>query len=232
MLSVKSLILCKIARIEHLQELQKGRIYMKNLKFHRDNAVMSPNSNLGDADEGIVVKSLKNIEIFMDNIKIGEAENLNAWIMKKCPIFCALIMNFTKTENADYEYIPDKRLINDFINGDVNDYGVLITCYDEFRVRCEKVLDRMELPYCFSHVVYDDKNPKFPKEEAFKYVFRKREELSYQNECRLLIETNIESDGYFELNIGDFSANSIILPASDFLNGKIKFKPNSKFKTV
>lgn len=207
-------VLCKIGLNSHIQALQNGFVYMKNIKYHREQEQKYPYFNTGDELEAMLLKKSNADFILNDTVKIP-VELHNVGLDEKYPIFCTMEKNLKMGQR----YLPDKRLKQDFALNKIEEYSVLIFDKETFINKCDDILSSKGIFGKSFKVQYTDKMP-FCK-NLYELAFYKRTRYEYQNEYRLLI--NYKVDDFFTMNIGSIKDKSFLISAKDFFENGLNF---------
>ena len=109
-------LLVKVGKMAHLEELRKGKMFMKPLSFHRENEKKYPSSGVGDADEGLVLRATKDmdLQLFVDGVAIEEVTMVQAFANCSNPVFCCAEANYERLENHMLSVIFKDDYLSDF----------------------------------------------------------------------------------------------------------------------
>lgn len=205
-------LLCKIARIEHLRQLQKGFLHMNRLDYYTKNEHVKKQSGAVDSREGMAAQNIT--VLFEAAGKKLTLKNAYIRVLSDKPIFCCMQMNFSEEiiQGKKYAFTPDPRLITDFASGEQSEYGILIFGKDDFKIRFIQAAERQKLIYAAAKVKYQDcDNPKdfMAPANQLRAIFRKDPIFAYQNEYRLFLQKTIQAP--LDFYIGDISDISYLL---------------------
>ncbi|UMZ73029.1 hypothetical protein [Natranaerofaba carboxydovora] len=223
-------ILAKFGEKKHLEELQKGKLFMKNFQFHINKEKEEKNKGLGDKNEATKIFYNPIIQITdpttkeTRNIETQKAEiRLDKHVKK--PVFCLTRLDakdfIIKEINEDYmeaQLSVDKgrkKVLKQF-----GPYSLLIS-NNQFVERLKQKLDN----FIFKRAIYEDKadNKNFIelfKEDDPDLFFYKDTYFMNQNEKRLvLFGENVED--YKVLDIGDLSDMSYLTETNKLLSGEL-----------
>ena len=207
-------ILCKIGLTNHIKALQNGIVYMKNLKFHKEQERKHPNLNIGDELEGVLLKNSKGYLVLNETEKIPVLLN-NLELDEKYPIFCAMKINLINGQR----FLPNKKLKSDFALNNIEEYSVLIFEKENFINKCNITLTNKGLDGVYSAIKYTDEF--LMCNNLYELAYKKRTRYKYQNEHRLLV--NYKVDDFFTIDIGSIKDKSFLTPAKDFFDNGILF---------
>ena len=228
----------KFGKLEHLQSLQKGTVYLKNCSYYRS----LEQKGQGDKLDG---KYFYNTDIVIepnsDNpIKLPALAIFDTFPEKDEPVFCATWVN---DKNAKLLQVKKDHFATIRIQLDVEkikkdfscDYGLIFN-YAEFQTKIKEYCRKNNI--CFDHGlvkyydIYNDlhnpwRNHYINKNDRF---FIKDIYFSYQNEIRWVVFKDVEEGkDYTTISIEPLSISKI-LPIQKFSNlevgAYIKEKPN------
>lgn len=203
---MKSNLLAKVTKLKYAEDIRAGKLYMNPLSFFRKLEM----DGIGDDQEGLLASGSSGLIKYKGEI-IGEMTNIRSYL--DFPVFCTLSVQFIRIADNHYKFIFPQKLLNEFMYDVAEEYVLLLIERSEFQRRVDKALSHLELQGYLGNVVYTDDKIVFPVDEMYKVAFRKRHLFSYQNECRLVVNSHVED--HFELNIGDIKDISWQYPIHD-----------------
>ena len=237
-IDLNSAIICKIQKLNRLQELQRGHVYMKTLDYFREKELRDPASGAGDSDEGIIAR-MPTAELYVDmgsgkfedSKKVADLENVAMSVVGKTVVFCAMCLNFERKDDLNpyiLTYFPNEKMLVDFATGPKEKYGTLFILRDPFIARCKAELIKRNLGGRAKRIIYEDKpDPKQLSKNLSDAVFVKRTKFSHQNEYRLWVNTEV--DDHLILDIGDISDISVCLPMDQGIGLIVELKESEKY---
>lgn len=204
-------ILYKISKLEYLEDIRKGSLYMKPISWFRS----LEDGGQGDKKEGVYTENASGTlfaRTKTGSYPLGELRNIKIEANLKNPIFC-----FGYATNRDLkrlilaDFISPK-LIEEFIPNKAEGYGIIIVEKKIFESRlalsAKTLIDMRD--YVWDSVVYTDfadlyLNP----------VYHKRTMFAHQNEFRLLLpKVEKEKNDHYRLELGSMEDISCVLPIS------------------
>lgn len=213
---------------DRLEQLQKnGYVYMKRLKYFVDLEKETLIKGQGDRLEARLfhATSIRILDPYTNNILLeaGDTTISDANELKK-PVFCIASLNIfdniTKFEYPKFEskIVFSPKMTNDF-SGDNEAYVLVISDVQQFLSRIKSELDNLKLTYKYGMVKYRDTRYIYKDNDVIEFntAFHKDTYFKYQNEFRLLINTEIED--YFDITIGSIADISTLLPAKSVISG-------------
>lgn len=198
-------LLFKIGKLKHLEELQNGSLYMNKLSSFRKYET----EGMGDKEEGLFTRFTEGI-LYVNGIEIGEVKNGETFLFDNAPVFCLASVPLQKVGEKNYEYVISREMLEDFMQDDGEEYGILLIRKDFFVEKIKNVLDESGDAWYWDKVNYSDERPSFPKNESYKIAFQKRMKFSHQNEWRLVLYIDI--DDFYRLEIGSLEGGSFLKP--------------------
>ena len=220
-------LLIKVAKRNRLEELQQGKIYMKPVKFHRENEKNFPGLGVGDAGEGVMTK-FENADILIDGKVVGQAVNGTICANNLNPVFCCMSVNFKQISDKKAEFRVDKQMLDDFVQGAPEEFGVLLIEQTPFLKRIGAACEKLGIGCVYRDVIYSDDELLRIKVEngiIMPPAFFKSTRFAYQHEFRILFLNQIED--HFILDIGDISDISRVYPV-----GLLKYGIDLEVKDV
>lgn len=207
----------KLSSRKRLEEIQQGKLHMKNLKYFIDLEAKTGIKGKGDILEASQL-NIKKHELFINGNKvdIGPAPGIlrNDYDVYR-PVFCMMCKNIYNVCTRDeYPFFGFKvtfnpRVLEDFADGE-KPYVLIIHNVQEFVERFEKAIDKLKLNYDRAFVKYRDKKIPLIQDGGILLdnAFTKDECFAYQEEFRFLLHTNVEDN--IEINIGNIEDISVI----------------------
>lgn len=212
-LTSSSKILLKIGKKQHLLEMQRGNLYARPLGYYCGLYTSELTKGQLDSMEG-VVHIAEHARLTSEGVVIGEAEQLIERVGTHMPILSLMMPQLIRTDLNGWKMSFHKDIINDFIKGNISDYGVLLID----AVRLKERIETLNIK-CYGRMIeYTDE--KFDRSGGIlNAIFRKRLSYSYQQEFRIAFKENLELDKSLSIPIGSISEFSWILPISILQNG-------------
>lgn len=203
---MKDGILFKVGKIENLNKLQKGSVYMNRLDYFTKKENQINGDGFLDKEEGKVFKGDVTLQTPTKKIVL---ENCSCKMGMGIPIFCCSRLRISDETDMRKEINIDPQFINDFTNGNANEYGVLFMNKREFLQRVKYAAEQKNLIYYLGTVQYKEfVNSRQNIDDFPKAIFRKSPRFTYQNEYRIALQTDVSD--HFELEIDDISAISLL----------------------
>ena len=209
-------ILLKISKLEYLEDLRRGKLYMNRLDTFRK----FEQEGLGDKEEGLVGHFPKGTMSISDTV-IADVKNISLYAFNKNPIFCITSIPLMKTASNKYSYKVDSQIFRDFMFDPAAKYGAIAIDKHAFEELFQKELTRKDFGWYWNKVTYSDERPTLQKDDLYQVAFHKRMKFSHQHEWRLML--GAEVNDHYELNIGDLSNYSKIFPI-DSNSPEMEFK--------
>lgn len=205
------LLICKIQKMHYLKDIQNGHIYMKNIKYHKKQGKIFPDTHLGDTNEGLVFEGATLVNVSRGMVFSGPMGGTVS-LFDENPIFCAMQVKFKNETDDQFISTLDPRMYKDFLHDSDEKYGIIYINATEFIERCKKILGAMKVSWMYDEIEYTNDNvfPEIIVNRPWRAIFRKNEEYSYQNEVRLWI--NIDVKDNYVLELGDLTDISSIFP--------------------
>ena len=223
-------MLLKFGSAENLKKLQKGQLYMKNLKYYVDLENTTSDEDVGDKYDGQMI--LQDVKISMFTVDTHEfvgqfsapIASMNLGYLK-CPVFCMFMYDYRNhvDEKLDgeiltvnYQFTEEqlKRMPN------FGDSVLIIKNGNEFMKRVTEGLLKAGYGYTRDHVQYYGFNNvehlKQVQSDNSRIAFWKRDKYAYQQEYRILVHDFVEDN--LSLDIGDISDITQLLKTEELLN--------------
>ena len=213
-------ILCKVAKIEYLKQLQKGLVYMNRLDFYTKSENQKNGCGFLDREEGMLYKG---VDLTIDDNKGRsiEIKNTDVHTGMSYPAFCCTDLIIPEISGNDCKtFVFDQRIIQAFSDGDGSKSGALFIKKFAFIQKVIAAIEKEDLDYCEGNIRYEIfENSNENTNNSPKLLFRKDPKYSYQNEYRIVLRKPV--DKAYILNIGDISDISILV-STDLLRNPIK----------
>lgn len=225
------MMLIKIGKKEHMEDLQKGKLYMNRIKFFNDQEKIHGDRNVGDKNDGrfllgrgeFQLKDCKSGKVFAS----GKMENLSLLFEESdnIPTLCFYSVdkrNHIKTEK-------DEDIIHIFYRLKDEDYSklielhgeeafVLIINYSEFMEKVRSACEEKKLRLSYSPISYTDllkPSPldlkKLQEKNPLTAIYRKDIFYAHQQEFRITLPDERVQD-YFILEIGEIFKLTKLVP--------------------
>jgi len=226
-IEIKGFPLVKFQKKKRIESLQQGLIYMKTLRYYREQEELFNDTVVGDFGEARW--HINDATMIVTPVAGGESESgaLNdVWfntIHSDDYVFC--LSGVYPFKNKAFEYTQEqKEKISEF-----GDTALIITDVYEFYRRVLDSAEKSEFITKGNFVYYydetiDEANRIFSLLLDLRNIaFQKRKKYSYQQEYRFLLTPKIENKSEFiKLNIGNIEDISVIFKTSDLLNSRIE----------
>ncbi|MBD0822622.1 hypothetical protein [Aestuariibaculum marinum] len=208
----------KFGQKKYLELLKnKGELYFKNAKFY--NQIKKSNNEQGDENEGAIwIENLKNYQLTLSHPEYGELK------FKSVPNQIGkltqfnhnyLITSFYSVSKKDFSTNGTLKISNKMT--EMGDHALIILDTKKFLDSVLKSAKNIDIPIIGKKVEYHDLSNEGRIDMS---PFHKKNEHSYQNEFRIIIENSIEE--FKILSIDELSNNGIIIPVPK--NQPLEFK--------
>lgn len=228
---MKYLILIKIGKIEHLKQIQEGKLYINNLQFYIDLEKINKEKGMGDVTEGALA-TLRKFQCLVEdedgNIIYTSSGELPGTIYDErslhCPTFCMMYkeveMLCDDLGHAKCSFQLSNEEIEDFISEDSECGALIIYLPEVFLNKINNAADKRNVKVHWGKVDY--RNKKIPNikngEWILDDIFTKDDSFKYQSEYRIVFEEYCDKPE--RLNIGNIEDITYLLDAQQ-LNKKI-----------
>ncbi|PRA04838.1 MULTISPECIES: hypothetical protein [unclassified Paenibacillus] len=232
----RAFFLLKFGSKQNLESLQKGNLYMKNLKFFIELEGEKQKKGMGDASEGSLV--MNDVKLTLKDPQSDEVilefeakrTSLRNDAILNIPVFCAMHIGEEDLEQVGEEVdgsIATRILFTEQQKEEmVNEFGdyVLVIPVTLFMQRIQDNFNKEGYEYALGPIEYLDHsiNQQFRFDEFNtgdpKLLFHKDRAFEYQKEFRLAI-LNQAIEDYFMPNIGDMTEFTELVKSSDLLEG-------------
>ncbi|MBV1816874.1 hypothetical protein ACIR03_02635 [Clostridium cochlearium] len=228
----------KFGKKEHIEALQKGNIYMKNVKYFKELEKVSGKRGMGDKNEGSNIMNDVSVKLVSNDNRNQVIYGTSSIAEMSCkenykrPIFC---MSYVDIKNIKIKEKTSNKIKGTLFFTDeekkefIDNFGeyVLIIPPIYFLKAFKQSLDKKGLILCNGAVKYSD----FSKNDIDRIIdsmdfdekvfFWKDSSFKNQKEYRIVI-LNKSVDDKFEINIGDMTKYSTLMGTEKFLNGNFK----------
>lgn len=224
--------LIKFQTSEIITSLRKGHLYAKTLNYYRALEEETGNDKIGDKFEGKLYLNEGNMKIYEKNGEILYDEKIKGGLFNTKHsndyVFCMFCVYQSQTKFTFSN--EQKRKLLSF-----GDTALIILDNKEFIERVGKATEKSGFELHQEEVNYynNSKNDfndlyyrlKSLEEGIWKIAFWKREKYSYQQEMRFLFidkESKEKQYDHIELDIGDISDITKVIPTQYLLNGRFE----------
>ena len=233
-----TVMLAKFIRSEYLKDLLDGNLYMNNFKHFVEQEKNSKHKGQGDSYEGAFVTTFDTVDIYIDDIYAGYAEN-GALSMRHNAVNNSPLFSMSMLTSRDFKVIEDKGdsivLKVDFNEEDIKkfkeDFGcdkVAFTLNSiTFIERLQNAARKMKTKIGTGSVKYVDFSIMDSKHQDRKnrfdegymdFLFHKHNSLEYQREFRLILP-NIQVDQYYSFAVGNLEYIFHVIDIDEFFSG-------------
>lgn len=223
---IKGLPLIKFQDADKIKSLQSGMLYAKTLGYYRKREEETGDCEVGDKYEGMIHINEATI-CFPDT---GEKVNVNDHLLITSEsndfVFCMFEVN----PKLDKWKFTDKQKEKMLSFGDT---ALIVLDHHEFIHRVQVAAEKAGYKVYFQSVQYYD--PTVDNGGMYtslingmwNIAFWKRDSYSYQQEARFVFTPGNENIDHIELDIGDISDITVIIPAEKVLSGTVAEKTYS-----
>lgn len=215
-LLIKGFPLIKFQSAARIESLRQGHLYAKTLGYYRKLEEETGDADIGDKFEAMLhVKSGQFI-----NKSTGEVHELDDTLLRTMRsddfVFCMFSI-YPKTKTFEFSAEQREKLLS------FGDTALLILDSDEFISRVNQSAIKSGLETHFDAVQYYNPNEDYANiwidlfKGMWKTAFWKRESYRYQQEARFVFLSDDVKSDHIELDIGDISQISEIIPAASIL---------------
>lgn len=223
----KTFLFCKFGEEKWLRELQKGKLYCKNLKYYSQLEKQSNDTAMGDYREGKHIETQCQVKLYeygttnlvLDlkgaNIAIGTEESV------KMPVFCLVGLRDTDIERIDNEdkemyLFKPKETLSEILKEKYWNSALIIRNPLEFVKRIVNRCNEEGIEYKFGFVNYTDMSINYlDREESIESNFQnvafwKDNQYKKQYEYRMAFINKMVEDNFI-LDVGDLSDITTLL---------------------
>lgn len=220
-------MLIKFGKKEHIEELQNGKLYMKNLQYYINREIQTGDNTVGDKYDGLFPVNFCDLKFHNSETKeevfsISKAKLVFDLGYTMCPTFCMFLLdkrNITERNEkcVRYEFTEEQQeKLKDF-----GTHALIISNADAFIERVKDAFLKNQMSIIFDKVKYYNENDLEHKEDIEKdkkrIAFWKRDIYAYQQEFRFLgFDCKVEE--YCEIDIGSLHDISQIIETEHLLN--------------
>lgn len=226
----------KFLKEEYVDDLLKGKLYMKPLKYYIDLEKNTRVKGQGDKYEANVVMKDVEVKIFVSGtdtlVAEGKASEMSFYSNQRVmsPVFCMYAIdeeNLKIIDEDEKKYIVKPSITEVYKKKLIQDFGdnLVFVSAGHFIERVKKVCEENDLHLVFGKVNYEDLSVNSSKRlemardvEDSRICFVKSDEFIHQNEFRILLNNRLVED-HFILEIGDISDIVHQMKISDFFEG-------------
>ena len=225
-IQIKRVPLKKFQSKEKIEMFQRGKMYMKSLEWYRNNAKISAVGDDYEAmlhiNEGAIIVMSENESEVISYADL--TDTLKSTVHGKDFVFCMFSIS---PQTKCFSFTEEQR--NNMLG--FGDTALLIENSEEFynRVRNSMKKEHISLQnaYCGRVEYYDESVDSLQIISSLlkgmhNVAFQKRKKYSYQQEYRILVPYDSQDEDFLELDIGDISDISEIIPAKTILKSLCK----------
>ena len=213
--------LIKIQSKYRIESLQHGHLYAKTLEYYRELERSTGDAAVGDLFDGMFHVNTGELRLK----ETGETIELNDTLIRTSAsdncVFCMLCID-PRTQRFAFSDEQREKLKS------FGDTALIITDSDEFISRVKNAANRQGITAYFRPINYFDETEDYVNIVASMFsgvwnvAFWKRKAYAYQQECRFVFLTNESPCDHIELDIGDISDISVIVPVEAALKGIVE----------
>lgn len=217
---VKGTPLIKFQNSDHIQSLREGHLYAKNLQYYRNLEKEDGDGDIGDEFEAMLHIN----QGFICREDTGEIEKLNDVLIQTRDsndfVFCMFEI-YPSLHFFQFSEIQKEKMLS------FGDTALVITDSDEFQKRVFEAARKKGYEVHFDAAQYYEPSVDWLNmfvsllKGMWNIAFWKRKKYSYQQEGRFVFTPGNGMD-HIELDIGDISDISIIIPSETVLSANVK----------
>lgn len=234
----KNQLIIKFGKKEHLEALQKGKLYMKNLRYYA--SLEEDGSGIPDNEEGLFVLDDIAFEMKKPGTSVtvlkGTAKKMKMDLyISQCPVFCMYSMDIRNLKNisicADRCEISGE-FVFDAIQKEklpkLGNYALIVLDTEVFKKKLKDCLNHEKHKYIMDYVKYYENNTLeavnavINGEDRIAFIKRKSK-FEHQQEYRLYIK-NCSVDDSLVLDIGDISEITKIVSTNELMDMQLIYK--------
>ena len=215
-LIIKGFPLIKFQSAERIESLRQGHLYAKTLGYYR-----KLEEETGDADIGDKFEAMLHVNSGqLVNKSTGEVHELNDTLLRTMRsddfVFCMFSI-YSKAKTFEFSAEQREKLLS------FGDTALLVLDSEDFINRVKQAAISNGLEVHFDAVQYYNPNEDYANiwidlfKGMWKTAFWKRESYRYQQEARFVFLSDDAKRDHIELDIGDISQISEIIPAASIL---------------
>lgn len=220
-MQVKGFPLIKFSSLERIKEFQKGKVYANTLSYFRNRENETGDRDIGDSFEAMLHVNEGYLQLEGSNKKISLRDALIKTTQSDMYVYCMFCILPNK-EVFTFDDVQKEKMKS------FGDTALLITDSNEFINRVKKAAENQGYFVKNNEVHYydeseDNGNLIFSIFKDMKNIaFWKRKYYEYQQEYRFVFTNDEKVQDHIELNIGDISDISTILPVDQVLTSFVK----------
>ena len=222
-LSVKGAPLIKFQSEERILSLQKGKIYANTLEYYRKREEETNDTEVGDRFEAML--HVNEAKIIVPDAGINEIlhDALIPTVHSNDYIFCMFAI-YPQLQKFSFTEQQKEKLLS------FGNTALVITDYDEFILRVKTAASKQGYEAKFEAVNYYDPNIDSANmilsimQDMRNIALWKRDSYKYQQEGRFIFSSENMSLDHLELDIGDISDISKVLPSEIVLTAIVEKK--------
>lgn len=220
-LQVKGTPLIKFQSADRIESLQKGHLYAKTLGYYRELEKNTGDMEIGDEYEAMIHVNEGTIH-FPDT---GETIQLDDTLIETTHSNDFVFCMFGIYPQLDSFAFSDKQKEKMLSFGDT---ALIITDSDEFKKRVIEAAKAKGYQVHFDAVKYYDTSIDSGNmiidlmKGMWNVAFWKREAYRYQQEGRFIFISDADDEDHIDLDIGDISDISVVLPSKQVLSAMVK----------
>ena len=215
-LIIKGFPLIKFQSTARIESLRQGHLYAKTLGYYR-----KLEEETGDADIGDKFEAMLHVNSGqLVNKSTGEVHELNDTLLRTMRsddfVFCMFSI-YSKAKTFEFSAEQREKLLS------FGDTALLVLDSEDFINRVKQAAISNGLEVHFDAVQYYNPNEDYANiwielfKGMWKTAFWKRESYRYQQEARFVFLSDDAKRDHIELDIGDISQISEIIPAASIL---------------
>ena len=218
-LQVKGTPLIKFQSAERIESLRKGKIYAKTLRYYREREQETGDDAVGDMYEAMLHVNEGSV-VFNDT---GEKIDLNDSLIETKNshdfVFCMFGI-YPELDSFEFSETQKEKMLS------FGDTALLVLDSEEFIKRVKCSAEDTGYEFHFDGVKYYDSTEDCGNliislmQGMWNISFWKREKYRYQQEARFVFSPGNGED-HIELNIGDISDITAVLPAKQVLTAMV-----------
>lgn len=217
---IKGFPIIKFQSKERLESLQQGLIYANKLKYYRDLEERTGDATIGDSFDGLFHVNEGMIKL----IETGEEMALNDHLIETSASNDYVFCMFGIPDQTEHFHFSDEQRTHMKSFGDS---ALIILDSNEFIDRVNEAAKIQGYTTLFGKVNYIDTSNDYANvflsmQEDIRHVaLWKRIMYEYQKECRFIFSPGKANVDHLELQIGDISDISVIVPAESALTAVV-----------
>lgn len=207
--------LIKFQSAERIKSLQQGKLYANSLDYYRNLEITTDDSQIGDVHEGTLTIIDGEMEFVGTDIKFPLKNQMFLTKASNYPVFCMCC--FKGFNQISFDDIQKEKFLN------FGDTALIIIDSKEFekRVSLAAISEGYKAILGKVHYYSSDYNETGVIEALSKDInnvaFFKRNIYAYQQEARFLFVSEQSPVDHIELDIGDISDISMVIPTKQLL---------------